>query len=147
MTSPQIVWLRRDLRLADQPAFHAAAQEGPVIPVFVLDDDAPGGHAVGSAARWWLHHSLASLSGDLARHGSRIVLRRGDAAEEIAKVAREAGARTVHAIRHYEPWWRTAQAELARQFDLVLHDGNYLLPPGAVTTGAGTPYKLSLIHI
>lgn len=25
MTAPVIVWLRRDLRLADQPAFHAAA--------------------------------------------------------------------------------------------------------------------------
>jgi deoxyribodipyrimidine photo-lyase len=142
MTSPQIVWLRRDLRLADQPAFHAAAQEGPVIPVFVLDDAASGEHAVGSAARWWLHHSLASLSRDLARQGSRIVLRRGAAAEEIAKVAREEGAQTVHAIRHYEPWWRTAQGELARQLDLVLHDGNYLLPPGAVTTGAGAPYKI-----
>lgn len=42
MTRPQIVWLRRDLRLADQAAFHAAAQEGPVIPVYVLDDDTPG---------------------------------------------------------------------------------------------------------
>ncbi|MGI8943514.1 MAG: deoxyribodipyrimidine photo-lyase [Qipengyuania sp.] len=26
MSSPQIVWLRRDLRLADQPALQAAAQ-------------------------------------------------------------------------------------------------------------------------
>ncbi|WP_288485077.1 deoxyribodipyrimidine photo-lyase, partial [uncultured Novosphingobium sp.] len=33
--SPQIVWLRRDLRLADQPALSAAAEQGPVIPVYV----------------------------------------------------------------------------------------------------------------
>ena len=39
MTAPQIVWLRRDLRLADQPAFHAAAMLGPVVPVYVLDDE------------------------------------------------------------------------------------------------------------
>ncbi len=39
MTAPVIVWLRRDLRLADQAAFHAAAQSGaPVIPVYVLDE-------------------------------------------------------------------------------------------------------------
>jgi deoxyribodipyrimidine photo-lyase len=142
MTSPRIVWLRRDLRLADQPALQAAAREGPVIPVYVLDDEAPGAHAIGAAARWWLHHSLACLAGDLARHGSRLVLRRGDAAEEIARVAREAGARTVHAVRHYEPWWRAAHGKLARELDLVLHDGNYLLPPGAVTTGSGAPYKI-----
>ena len=28
------------------------------------------------------------------------------------------------------------------RLDLRLHDGNYLLPPGSVTTGAGTPYKI-----
>ena len=30
MSAAQIVWLRRDLRLADQPALYAAAQAGPV---------------------------------------------------------------------------------------------------------------------
>ena len=142
MTSPQIVWLRRDLRLADQPAFHAAAQAGPVIPVYVLDDAAAGDHAIGGAGRWWLHHSLESLGRDLAEMGSRIVFRRGDAAQEIAKIAKEVGAKTVHAVRHYEPWWRAAQGRLAKEVDLVLHDGNYLLPIGAVTTGAGDPYKI-----
>jgi hypothetical protein len=33
---PVIVWLRRDLRLADNPALHAAAASGrPVLPVFI----------------------------------------------------------------------------------------------------------------
>ncbi|PIW55184.1 MAG: deoxyribodipyrimidine photolyase, partial [Sphingomonadales bacterium CG12_big_fil_rev_8_21_14_0_65_65_10] len=47
MSSPQIVWLRRDLRLVDQPALHAAAKTGPVIPVYVLDDERAGDHAYG----------------------------------------------------------------------------------------------------
>ena len=39
MIPPVIVWLRRDLRLADQSAFGAAVATGaPVIPVYVLDD-------------------------------------------------------------------------------------------------------------
>ncbi len=139
---PQIVWLRRDLRLADQPALFAAAQAGPVVPVYVLDDDAAEHHAYGGASRWWLHHSLASLSTDLAKHHSRIVLRRGDAVEQLAAISRELGGALVHAIRHYEPWWRKAQGQLAKQVDLTLHDGNYLLPAGAVTTGSGTPYKI-----
>ena len=46
--SPVIVWLRQDLRLADQPALAAAVASGhPVLPVYVLDDGvhplAPGG--------------------------------------------------------------------------------------------------------
>jgi len=142
MTLPQIVWLRRDLRLVDQAAFCAAAQHGPVIAVYVLDDDAPGIRKMGGASRWFLHHTLEALQRDLARHHSRLILRCGDAVEELCAVAQEAGAQTVHAIRHYEPWWRKAQGSLAKRLDLVLHDGNYLLPPGSVTTGSGSPYKI-----
>lgn len=146
MTAHQIVWLRHDLRLADQPALYAAAQAGPVIPVFVLDDAAAGNHAYGGASRWWLHHSLESLGKSLAEHGSRIVLRRGDAATELGKIAKETGASAVHAIRHYEPWWRKAQGTLkdalAEGCELVLHGGNYLAEPGSVTTGSGGAYKI-----
>ena len=142
MTAPVIVWLRRDLRLSDQPAFCAAAEQGPVIPVFVLDDEGAGERGLGGASRWWLHHSLAALDKDLRKHGSRLILRRGPAAREIAAVTKETGATCVHAIAHYEPWWRQAEAALADKVELCLHDGNYLLPPGSVTTGAGSPYKI-----
>lgn len=142
MTAPGIVWLRRDLRLSDQPAFRAAAEQGSVIPVFVLDEETAGDRKLGGASRWWLHHSLAALDRDLRKHGSRLILRRGAAAKEIAALTQEIGAVTVHAIEHYEPWWREAEAALAKEVDICLHDGNYLLPPGSVTTGAGSPYKI-----
>src|SRR5579871_5554380 len=100
MSTPQIVWLRRDLRLRDQPAFHAAAQAGPVIPVYVLADETDGDRKLGGASRWWLHGSLEALAEDLAGHGSRLILRRGDAVEEIVRLARETGADAVHALRH-----------------------------------------------
>lgn len=139
---PVILWFRRDLRLSDQAALAAAAGEGAVIPVYILDDDAPGDHAIGGAARWWLHHSLTSLDRSLRAKGSRLILRRGDAANEIAKLAKEIGATRAHALHHYEPWWREAEAAVAKTLDLALHDGNYLSPPGSVTTGAGDPYKI-----
>ncbi len=142
MTAPSIVWLRRDLRLADQPAFAAAASEGPVIPLFVLDDDGAGERKLGGAARWWLHGSLAALASDLKERGSRLILRRGDAVREIARLADETGASRVHALHHYEPWWRDAEEKLGKTIDLCLHDGNYMLPPGSVRTGTGAPYKI-----
>ena len=142
MSKPQIVWLRRDLRMADNPALYHAAQAGPVIAVYVLDDERAGSHAYGGASRWWLHHSLASLQNSFAQRHAQIILRRGDAADVLSKIAEETSAETVHANRHYEPWWRKTQGELAKNLDLQLYDANYLLPPGAVTTGSGTPYKI-----
>ena len=142
MTAPVIVWLRRDLRLADQAAFHAAAASGPVIPVYVLDDETPQHRRMGGASRWWLHHSLASLDADLRQLGSRLILRRGSCEGVLAKLAEESGAREVHALHHYEPWWLNAERAVAKRLDLHLHDGNYLAPAGTVLTGGGTPYKI-----
>ena len=146
MSSPQIVWLRRDLRLADQPALYHAAQAGPVIPVFVLDDDRAGDHAYGGASRVWMHHSLASLGKRFGAHRSQIVLRRGDAPQILASLADETGTAVIHANRHYEPWWKEAEDELrdalGEDCDLELYDGNYLMPPGTATTGSGDPYKI-----
>jgi len=142
MADPVLLWLRRDLRLSDQPALAAAAQEGPVIPVYILDDETPKHRAMGGASRWWLHHSLAGLDAGLRAKGSRLILRRGKSDTVLAALAAETGATRVHALRHYEPWWRNAERAVGKQLDLVCHDGNYLAPPGTVTTGAGAPYKI-----
>jgi deoxyribodipyrimidine photo-lyase len=142
MIDPVIVWLRQDLRLADQAAFAAAATQGPVIPVFVLDDDTPRHRRMGGASRWWLHRSLMRLDADLRKLGSRLVLRRGKAHEQIAAIAHETGARRVHALAHAEPWGRNAERAVGRTLDLVLHDGQYLIPPGTLRNGSGQPYRI-----
>ena len=78
MNAPVILWFRRDLRLADQPALAAAvASGGPVIPIYILDDDTPKHRKMGAASRWWLHHSLTALDADLQALGSRLILRAG----------------------------------------------------------------------
>ncbi|WP_454797825.1 cryptochrome/photolyase family protein [Novosphingobium lindaniclasticum] len=142
MKSPVIVWLRRDLRLSDQPAIAEAASQGAVIPVYVLDDETPRHRRMGAASRWWLHHSLESLDAALREKGSRLVLRKGRSEDVLAEIARETGATAVHALHHYEPWWRNAEKAVAKAIDLHLHHGNYLVPPGAVTNGSGRPYKI-----
>jgi len=142
MTRPVIVWLRRDLRLADQPAFAAAAKAGPVIPVYVLDDETPKHRKMGGASRWWLHHSLASLATDLEKIGSRLILKRGVAAGVLAKLAKETDAAAIHCLRHYEPWWRNAERAVGEVLELQRHNGNYRAPPGSITTGSGGPYKI-----
>ena len=137
-----LLWLRQDLRLADQPALVAAAAEGAVVPVYVLDDETPGDRRMGGASRWWLHHSVAALAEALEARGSRLILRRGRSAQVLAQLAGELGTRRVHAIRHYEPWWKAAEVKVGAGLDLQLHDGNFLAPPDQVRTGSGGRYRI-----
>ena len=136
MTS--ILWLRQDLRLHDHPALTAAVASGAVIPVYVLDAET----RLGAAQRWWLHHSLTALARDLAALGAPLILRRGRSADVLLGLAAETGADTIHAIRHYEPWWQHAESEISGEADLVLHEGNHLANPRGVLTGSGERYRI-----
>lgn len=103
MSDPALVWFRQDLRLDDNLALLAAAQHTAVIPVFVWSPQEEGDWAPASASRWWLHQSLASLSGALKKLGSRLIIRRGDVAQELRAVCEETGATAVYWNRRYEP--------------------------------------------
>ena len=140
MPAPNILWLRQDLRLRDQPALTAAAHDGPVIPVYILDDDAPGAWRIGAAQRWYLHHALAAFADALEEKHSLLILRKGDAVTVLKSLMEDTGATEIHAIRHYEPWWRDAEDALGDA--LHLYDGNALAPVEDITTGSGTQYKV-----
>lgn len=148
VTRPAIVWFRHDLRLADNPALQAAVQAGgAVLPVFVLDDTAPGAWRAGGAARWWLHGSLASLQARLAELGLELRLRRGDGGAEIERLAREVGATAVFWNRRYEPWAiaqdKAVKAALGRQ-GITARSFNGALgrEPWEVQRAGGQPYKV-----
>lgn len=148
MTSPSIVWFRGDLRLADNPALRAAVERGgPVIAVFVLDEESPGIRPLGGAARWWLHHSLASLAERLQEKGARLVLRRGPAAAVVRDVVSEAGARAVFWNRRYGLPEREIDAEVKSSLredgvEVASFAGSLLFEPWTVTTGAGTHFSV-----
>ena len=101
-----ILWFRQDLRLFDQPALAAAVAQGPVLAVYILDEETPGLRPMGGAARWWLHHSLSSLRQSLREKGGDLVLRRGRSASVLHALMAETGAETIHALHHYEPGWK-----------------------------------------
>ncbi|WP_420347383.1 cryptochrome/photolyase family protein [Pelagibius sp.] len=146
--SPSIVWLRQDLRLADNPALQAAcARGGKILPVFVLDDANAGAWKPGGAARWWLHHSLAALQGELRSRSAPLCLRRGDAEEILPALAAETGAGAVFWNRCYEPHAIARDKALkARLRDDGLtvesFNGGLLFEPWEIRTGSGGPYKV-----
>ena len=142
---PRLVWLRRDLRLTDNPALSAAsAQGGPIVPLFVLDTHAPV-RGAGAASRWWLDKSLTALDRSLQDKGSRLILRRGDAAETVVALAEEMHAATVCWNRSYEPLAHArdealAEALRARGVEVQTFDATLLQEPEAVRTQSGGRY-------
>ena len=103
---PVILWLRRDLRLYDNPALVTASSLArPVIPVFVWNEEEEGKLAAGGATKVWLEEALKVFGGTLSdRYGSRLILRRTENVhDEVVKIVQETGAKDVVWTVLYEP--------------------------------------------
>ena len=144
---PVILWFRRDLRLADNPALARAVETGrPVVPVYIRDE----GSAIrrmGAASDWWLDKSLRALGADLARRGVPLVLRRGDSEAELRRLIAETGADTVLMNRLFEPDAFARDADIAHALkadgiECRGFNGSLLRPPGSVLNGSGQPYRV-----
>ena len=148
MPSSSLVWLRDDLRLADNPALRAAIdRDEPVVALYVLDEESPGVRPLGGAARWWLHHSLASLGERLAERGGQLVLRRGPAERVVREAVTDASATAVFWNRRYGGPERELDASLkaalrADGIDVASFAASVLFEPWTITTGAGTHFSV-----
>jgi len=102
--STALVWLRRDLRLADHPAFAAAcAAHERVLPVYIHAPQEEGNWCPGAASRWWLHQTLRALGEALVARGGRLHLAAGDSRETLERLIAQSGASAVYWTRCYEP--------------------------------------------
>jgi deoxyribodipyrimidine photo-lyase len=145
---PAVVWFRDDLRVADNPALTAAADSGmPVLCVYVLDEESPGVRALGGASRWWLHHSLVSLSAALDALGGSLTILRGPAERVIGDLLRETDAAAVFWNRRYGLAERTVDeavksAARADGREASSFGANLLFEPWTIHTGSGTPFSV-----
>ena len=99
-----IVWFRRDLRLADNPALAEAARSHEhVVALYVHAPEEEGEWAPGAASRWWLHHSLEALDTALGRHHGRLQVIRGPSLESLRAAIAATGATAVYFNRLYDP--------------------------------------------
>jgi deoxyribodipyrimidine photo-lyase len=144
-TATAIVWFRQDLRLADNPALHAAARSGAeILPIFIHDDEEAGDWRPGSASRWWLRKSIASLNESLHGH---LRVYRGNAREIIPRLVRDTGAEAVYWNRCVEPWRVTRDQSIKEQLlvqgtPVHTFNGSYLYEPAEVAKADGTPYRV-----
>ena len=146
--STALVLLRRDLRLEDNPALHAAcAEHERVLPVYI---HAPGEEAPwqpGAASRWWLHHSLQALDDALAKQQGRLCIARGETLGVTRALIREFNASAVYWNRRYEPAAIASDTKLKaglREDGIAVESrsGNLWCEPWQIATDQGDPYRV-----
>ena len=146
--STAIVWYRRDLRVHDHPALHAAlAEHERVVPLFVLDDALLRGRFSSAARADFMFGCLDALDHELRQRGSGLVLRTGPAERELTRLAAEVDADAVHWTSDVGPYARARDRRVTdalRQAGVRAspHGGNYIADVSKLATQQGTPYSV-----
>ena len=138
-----VLWFRRDLRLGDHPALLAAADEGPVVALFVLDDALRKPSGAPRVA--FMYRTLRALDEQLRARGGGLVVRRGKPESVVPAVAKEAGAGAVHISADFGPYGKARDERVddaLGDIPLVRTGSPYAVAPGRVTKGDGTPFKV-----
>ncbi|KQS74366.1 deoxyribodipyrimidine photolyase [Rhizobium sp. Leaf384] len=145
--APIIVWFRKDLRTDDNRALASAAEAGrPVIALYIREDNAETG-PLGEAQAWWLHHSLTSLSEQIEKRGTRLVLRSGNAETVLRRIVEETGASAIFWNRRYDPAGIAIDTALKEALssdgiEAASFSGFLLHEPSRVKTKTGGPYRV-----
>jgi deoxyribodipyrimidine photo-lyase len=134
-----IWWIRRDLRLTDNAALHAALDAGPVVPAFILD---PAFAQTSPRRRDFLHEGLHVLDRDLRSRGSQLVLRAGRPLDALRQLVTDTGAEVIFAEEDFTPYARKRDGEIAQALPLQFAHGQTVHHPLDVLKADGKPYTV-----
>ena len=143
-----VMWFRRDLRVEDHPALSAAAAQGAVVCLFVLDTALLARrHHQAPARLRFLRAGLEMLDRDLRQRGGKLVIRHGDPATVVPEVAGAAGARRVHVTREISPFGRARDERVGTALEaigvgLAQHGGDLVVAPEALPGPDGAGYRV-----
>ena len=146
MPSTAIMLFTRDLRVHDNPALHAAVSAADrVVPLFVLDDGIISLDYNRPNRARFLADSLADLDRALKHRGGALVVRGGDVAQEVAKLADETDADTVHLSADYSRYAVRREARIRQALgnrEVHTYPGLVVAPPGSITTSDGGSFSV-----
>lgn len=136
-------WIRRDLRLADNQALYAAMEDGSaVVPLFILDPALLSSPYVGPNRLAFLFGALQRLDEELRQRGSYLVLRKGNAPDELRALVDETGAAAICAERDLSPYAVRRDSLVGQHLPLTLLPGVTVRPPEAIHKVDGSPYTV-----
>ncbi|KAA0259287.1 MAG: deoxyribodipyrimidine photo-lyase [Chloroflexi bacterium] len=137
MTS--IWWIRRDLRLADNPALQAALSAGSALPVFILD---PAFDVSSPCRKSFLYEGLSALDNDLRKRNSYLVVRKGKPIDALRQLLDEVKAEAIYAEEDFTPYARNRDALIQKLLPLKLVQGQTVHHPHAILKQDGRPYTV-----
>jgi len=85
------VWFKRDLRLADHSPLTEALRQGPVIGLYLYEPELLASPDWDPSHSRFLAEALRELEAQWARRGGCLILRRGEAVEQLERLHRETG--------------------------------------------------------
>jgi deoxyribodipyrimidine photo-lyase len=143
--STALVWHRGDLRTHDHGALAAAAASGPALGVVVLDPAILD--ATSPRRRALFYAAVAALRASYRRLGGVLVVRSGDPAGVLPRLAREVGAVALFALRSHTPYGvvrdEAATTALAESgIGVGWYDGVHVHEPGTLLTQQQRPYTV-----
>ncbi|MCG2787327.1 MAG: deoxyribodipyrimidine photo-lyase, partial [Anaerolineae bacterium] len=135
-----IWWIRRDIRLSDNPALRAALELGAVIPVFILDphllDRTP------ARRQAFLFSGLRELDSELQKCGSALTIRKGKPEIELLNLLIETRSQAIFAEEDYTRYARARDTRIAEGLPLTLVHGQTVQHPAAILKPDGKPYTV-----
>jgi len=135
-----IWWIRRDLRLKDNPTLQAALEFGKVLPVFVLDPHLLKRTSPRKQA--FLFEGLHHLDSELRQRGSYLILRSGRPVHVLKTILDENKGKTIHAEEDYTPYARQRDHSIGQSLPLQLVLGQTVQHPEFIRKTDGTPYTV-----
>lgn len=146
MTRNSIALFNCDLRIIDNPAFFAAAQNKNILPIFILDE--VNLRKIGASSKWFLHHALQSLNDELQKNYSlKLIVKKGDSLKILAEIFAQKNIDKIYFNKQLEPLAIKLQnhiIKLAKNHEITAHyfKAQTLFDPSEIKNGSGEFYKV-----
>lgn len=139
MDKTAIWWIRRDIRLIDNAALTAAAENADLlIPLFILEPELMENAA--PKRRAFLLNALNDLDLQLRKLGSRLIVRQGPTHEAFLALKDMFPEVTVSAHEDFSPFARQRDERIKSMLPFQDSPGVTIRHPDTVLKGDGTPY-------
>ena len=146
-------WFRRDLRIDDNTGLNRALDsELPLIPLFIFDTNITDELPVNDPRINFIYEQLAFINAWLKKHGSSLLVRKGDPAEIWKELIKSHEVAEVYANSDYEPYATERDSKVEKLLkrhnirfllfkDQVIFEKKEVVKPDNTPYTIFTPYK------